>query len=147
MLTVRGAEADSRTRAASLWLQLLMCKCRFPVIDDSMDSRRFCKSRGRRGVRPSGGSKADDTREMRFMVVEIRLQSLYNQTLFSCGSNLPTNLSKTRHVYLSFLGIVGNHTHQFLILQTRTNSSLSRRCINLCPQRFRDAHHNSFFAN
>ena len=81
MLTVWNTEADGGHRAASLWLQLLMCKCCFPVIDDSMDSRRFCKSRGRRGVRPSGGSKTDDTREMRFMVVEIGLQSLQSDII------------------------------------------------------------------
>jgi len=81
MLTVRRTETHGGARAASVRFQLLMCKCRFPMVDDGVDSRRFCKSRGRGGICPSSRSEANHTREMRFMVVEIGLQSLQSDII------------------------------------------------------------------
>ena len=73
MLAVWRTKADGRACATSLRLQLLMRERRFPMVDDSMDCGRVCKSRVRRGVGPSCGSKSDNTSEMRFITVEIGL--------------------------------------------------------------------------
>jgi hypothetical protein len=69
MFTIRRPKTHSSSRTPPLRFQQLMRKRRLPRMNNSMHTRRLCKSRTRRRISPSCRSKSNDPVKSRFIII------------------------------------------------------------------------------
>jgi hypothetical protein len=73
MFTVGRSEADGRGRTSPLWFQLLMREGCSPGVNYRMNRRGIGETGGRWRICPSRRTKTNDSFEVRFIFVQVRL--------------------------------------------------------------------------